>query len=74
MNKKSEETPSKNSSLLVPAVIVGIIAVVLVTWMMYNWAMSTLGEFDLITILITFGLDAFVFALCIAIGLGIKWE
>lgn len=73
MNKKSGVTPTKSSQLLVPAIIVGIIAVVLITWMMYNWAMSTFGEFDLISILITFGLDAFVFVLCIAMGLGIKW-
>jgi hypothetical protein len=73
MNKKSGVTPTKSSQLLVPSIIVGIIAVVLITWMMYNWTMSTFGEFDLISILITFGLDAFVFVLCIAIGLGIKW-
>ena len=73
MNNKSELTPEKSSPLLVPAIIVGIIAVVLITWMMYNWAMSTFGAFGSIPIIITFGLDAFVFILCIAIGLGIKW-
>ena len=74
MTKKSEETPRKTISLLAPATLVGVIAVVFITWMMYDWTMSTFGEFNLISILITVGLDVFVFALCMAIGLGIKRE